>query len=162
LHTTAVRRLTGDEHLTAEFATTWRTYELDERTRTLLAYTEKLTKIPSQIENRDTDALREAGWNEDAVYEATCLISFFNFSGRLEAASGLPPDEVPAEAIKPEARADSLPLREVTEVEVLVSGVASRENGILGRGKARSPPRFLARTCNDAHPAPVPHRCRRS
>jgi alkylhydroperoxidase family enzyme len=99
-----VRRLTGDEHLTDQFSTTWRTYELDEMTRELLEYAEKLTKSPSEIEDADADAMREAGWSEDGVYQATALVSFFNFSGRMEAASGLPPDEVPAGAITPEAR----------------------------------------------------------
>ena len=97
-------RLTGDEHLDSEFATTWRTYDLDDKTGSLLAYAEKLTKAPGQLEDSDVDALREAGWSEDAIYEATALSSFFNFSGRLEAASGLPPDEVPAGAVTPEAR----------------------------------------------------------
>ena len=100
-----MRRLTGDDHLDAEFATTWSTYDLDGKTRSLLAYAEKLTKTPGRIEDEDTDALREAGWSEDAIYEATALTSFFNFSGRLEAASGLPPDEVPGGSITPEARA---------------------------------------------------------
>jgi len=99
-----VRRLTNDEHLTAEFAVTWRTYDLDDKTRTLLAYAEKLTKAPGQVEDTDIEALGEVGWGEDAIYEATALISFFNFSGRLEAASGLPPDKVPAGTITPEAR----------------------------------------------------------
>jgi alkylhydroperoxidase family enzyme len=99
-----VRRLTGDEHLGLEFATTWRTYQLDGKTRALLEYAEKLTKTPSEIEDADVGAVRAAGWNEDAIYEATALISFFNFSGRMEAASGLPPDEVPAGATPPEAR----------------------------------------------------------
>jgi hypothetical protein len=74
-----VRRLTGDEHLSKEFATTWRTYDLDQQTKALLAYAEKLTKAPSQLEDSDVDNLREAGWDEDAIYEATALISFFNF-----------------------------------------------------------------------------------
>jgi uncharacterized peroxidase-related enzyme len=100
-----VRRLTGDEHLSSEFATTWRTYQLDDKTRALLEYAEKLTKTPSEIEDTDFEALRSAGWDKDAVYEATALTSFFNFSGRMEAASGLPPDEVPAGATPPEARA---------------------------------------------------------
>ena len=99
-----MRRLTGDEHLAAEFATTWRTYALDEKTQTLLDYAEKLTKAPGQLGDADVDNLRESGWSEDAIYEATALISFFNFSGRLEAASGLPPDEIPADAVTPEAR----------------------------------------------------------
>jgi uncharacterized peroxidase-related enzyme len=99
-----VRRLTGDEHLTSEFATTWRTYDLDDKTRSLLTLAEKLTKSPGQVADEDFDALRDVGWSEDAIYEATALVAFFNFSGRLEAASGLPPDEVPAEAVTPEAR----------------------------------------------------------
>lgn len=99
-----MRRLTGDEHLDAEFATTWRTFDLDDKTHALLDYAEKLTKAPGQLEDADVEALRDLGWAEDAIYEATALISFFNFSGRLEAASGLPADEVPAGAITPEAR----------------------------------------------------------
>ena len=35
-----MRRLTGDEHLSLEFATTWRTYDLDEGTRALLGAAE--------------------------------------------------------------------------------------------------------------------------
>jgi alkylhydroperoxidase family enzyme len=99
-----VRRLTGDEHLSLEFATTWRTYDFDEKTRALLDYAEKLTKAPSMIDDADVEALRRAGWDEQGIYEATALASFFNFSGRLEAASGLPPDEVPVGARPPESR----------------------------------------------------------
>lgn len=44
----------------------------------------------------DIAKLRECGWNEREIWEITALTSFFNFSGRLEAASGLPPDEIPA------------------------------------------------------------------
>lgn len=102
-----MRRLTGDEHLSLEFATTWRTYELDELTRTLLDYAEKLTKAPSAIDEADFEALRRAGWDDEGIYEATALASFFNFTGRLEAASGLPPDEVPDGARPPEARAET-------------------------------------------------------
>ncbi len=102
-----MRRLTGDEHLSAEFATAWRTYELDEKTRALLAYAEGLTKAPAAIGDADVEALRDAGWNEDAIYEATALIAFFNFSGRMEAAAGLPPDEVPIGSRLPEARGDT-------------------------------------------------------
>jgi alkylhydroperoxidase family enzyme len=102
-----VRRLTGDEHLSPEFATTWRTYDLDEGTRTLLDYAEKLTKAPATVDDGDVEALRRAGWGEQGIYEATALASFFNFTGRLEAASGLPPDEVPAGGRWPEASAEA-------------------------------------------------------
>lgn len=49
-------------------------------------------------------SLREAGWDDQAIWEMTALISFFNFSGRLEAASGLPPDQIPHDANFAEGR----------------------------------------------------------
>ncbi len=93
-----MRRLTDDEHLGAAFATTWPTYELDQKTKALLAYAKKLTQKPGMIEDSDVEDLRAVGWDEKGIYEATALISFFNYTGRMEAASGLPPDEIPADA----------------------------------------------------------------
>jgi alkylhydroperoxidase family enzyme len=95
LHTAAVRRLTKDEHLSPEFATTWPQYDLDEKTRALLFYARKLTESPGMVEDSDVEALRSAGWDERGIYEATALVSFFNFTGRMEAASGLPMDLIP-------------------------------------------------------------------
>ncbi len=100
-----MRRLTGDEHLTPEFAATWPTYELDDKTRALLTYASKLTESPSMLDDDDVDALRRAGWDEDGIYDATALTSFFNFSGRLEAAAGLPPDTIADDARPAEVRA---------------------------------------------------------
>jgi uncharacterized peroxidase-related enzyme len=102
----AVRRLTGDEHLGHEFATTWPTYELDSKTQALLAYASKLTENPSLVNEDDIGLLANAGWTEKAIWEITALVSFFNFSGRLEAASGLPPDQIPEGAKFAEARRD--------------------------------------------------------
>ncbi len=81
-----------------DFATEWPEYDLDEPTRALLTYATKLTEAPAQVGEEDVDRLRAAGWDEEGVYRATALISFFNYSGRMEAASGLPPDEIPADA----------------------------------------------------------------
>lgn len=107
MHTSAVRRLTGNEHLSSEFATEWPTYDLDERTRALLAYVGRLTDAPSQLEDEDVEALRAAGWDERGIWEATDLTAFFNFSGRMEAAAGLPPDEVPSDSSPKEAKPDA-------------------------------------------------------
>lgn len=96
--------MTGDEHLSHEFATTWPEYDLDPETRTLLRYASKLTETPSLVEADDIVALKESGWDDRAIWEITALTSFFNFSGRLEAASGLPPDQIPEGAQIAEAR----------------------------------------------------------
>ncbi len=98
-----MRRLTKDEHLSAEFATTWPQYDLDRKTHALLSYAKKLTQEPSMVEDSDIEDLRAAGWDEQGIYEATALVSFFNFSGRMEAASGLPMDRIPEGAQFPEA-----------------------------------------------------------
>lgn len=68
---------------------------MDARTRALLSYASKLTETPSLVDKDDIRSLRSVGWSEQEIWEITALISFFNFSGRLEAASGLPPDEIP-------------------------------------------------------------------
>lgn len=94
-----------DEHLNHEFATTWPTYDLDPKTRALLTYAKKLTEAPAAIDDADIEALHAAGWDQRGVYEATALISYFNFTGRMEAASGLPQDDVPENARLQEAKA---------------------------------------------------------
>ncbi len=71
---------------------------MDPQTRAVLGYAGKLTETPSLVSEDDIERLRECGWSERAIWEITALVSFFNFSGRLEAASGLPPDEIPAGA----------------------------------------------------------------
>ncbi len=73
----------------------------------MLAYAKKLTEMPAFIDDADIEDLRTTGWDEDAIYEATALVSFFNYSGRMEAASGLPMDEVPADAKFAEATPDN-------------------------------------------------------
>ncbi len=105
MHTAAVRRLTGHEHLGFEFATTWPEYELDDKTRALLGYASTLTDTPSMVKNRDIEALRAVGWDDRAIWEITALVALFNLSGRMEAASGLPPDEIPDDVVFAEATA---------------------------------------------------------
>ena len=78
-----------------EFATTWPEYDLDPKTRSLLGYASKLTEAPSLVNEQDVELLRDSGWSEPAIWEIAALASFFNYSGRLEAASGLPQDEIP-------------------------------------------------------------------
>ncbi len=70
----------------------------------MLGYASKLTESPSLVGEDDIEKLRDSGWSEEAIWQITALASFFNFSGRLEAASGLPPDEIPDGASFAEAQ----------------------------------------------------------
>jgi len=51
----------------------------------------------------DTNRLQEAGWKAREIWEIAALTAFFNFSGRMEAASGLPQDQIPEAARLAEA-----------------------------------------------------------
>ena len=75
---------------------------MDAKTRALLRYASKLTETPSFVAKDDIELLQESGWDERAIWEITALTSFF--SGRLEAASGLPPDQIPESAKFAEAQ----------------------------------------------------------
>ena len=77
---------------------------MDPQTRALLRYASKLTETPSLVNEEAMVALKECGWDAEAIWEITALTSFFNFSGRMEAASGLPPDQIPENARFAEAR----------------------------------------------------------
>ena len=72
----------------------------------MLGYASKLTETPSFVGEEDIEKLRTAGWSEAAIWQITALASFFNFSGRMEAASGLPADVIPDNASFKEAKAD--------------------------------------------------------
>ena len=108
-HCEAMRRLTGDDELGPEFVQKWPDYPIDAQTRALLRYAKRLTQTPEQITDDDIASLRDAGWGERAIYEATGLVGIFNYIGRFEAASGMPMDEIPASADIPEARPDGRP-----------------------------------------------------
>ncbi len=108
-HCEAMRRLTGDDDLGPDFVERWPDYPIDPQTRALLRYARLLTGSPDRVTDQDIEALREAGWDERAAYEATAVIAFLNFVGRFEAAAGLPMDEIRAEADLPIARPDGRP-----------------------------------------------------
>jgi alkylhydroperoxidase family enzyme len=72
----------------------------------MLAFASKLTETPSFVDEDDMEKLRATGWTEQAIWQITALASFFNFSGRMEAASGLPADVIPDNASFKEAKAD--------------------------------------------------------
>ncbi|HEY8862760.1 MAG TPA: peroxidase-related enzyme [Candidatus Dormibacteraeota bacterium] len=105
-HCEAMRRLTADDDFGPQFVEKWPDYPMDAQTLALLTYARRLTGWPDRITDQDIESLKGAGWDERAIYEATALIALFNFIGRIEAASGLPMDEIPASADIPEARAD--------------------------------------------------------
>jgi len=82
-HGAALRVQTGeDSELAAELAADWRTADVSDGLRALLAYAEELTLEPGRVTEADVDALRQAGWSDEAILHACEVVAYFNFVNR--------------------------------------------------------------------------------
>lgn len=81
-HGAALRALTDEEGLVEALAADWRTAAVSAETRALLAYAEELTLRPGEVEESDVEALRRAGWSDEAIVHACEVVSYYNFVNR--------------------------------------------------------------------------------
>jgi uncharacterized peroxidase-related enzyme len=57
------------------------------RGRAFVTYALRLTRTPHAIDERDIDALRQAGLDDRGIHDLACVVAYFNYVNRL--ASGL-------------------------------------------------------------------------
>ena len=74
-------------------ASDWRKANLDPANAALCAYAEKLTKTPTEMSPADLDTLRDHGFDDRAIHDATQVISYFNYINRVADALGVEPEE---------------------------------------------------------------------
>lgn len=87
-----MRRLTGDPVLAERIAQDYRRAGLDKKTRAMLDYAIKLTRTPVDCEESDIEALEEAGFNRDDIYDIINTAAIYNFNNRVASAAGHFPD----------------------------------------------------------------------
>ncbi|RLA04340.1 MAG: peroxidase [Gammaproteobacteria bacterium] len=60
----------------------------------ILHYVKKLTLTPSQLTDADADAIRAAGWDDDALHSINLVVAAFSFMNRYVEGAGLniPPE----------------------------------------------------------------------
>lgn len=58
----------------------------------ILAYIRKLTLTPSRMIPADAEAVFEAGWDEQALFDAVSVCALFNFMNRIVEGSGIKSD----------------------------------------------------------------------
>ena len=57
----------------------YRTAPIDERTKALFAFIEKMNAQSNQIRREDVDRVKCAGWTEEAIYDAITVCALFKF-----------------------------------------------------------------------------------
>lgn len=91
---TAIAQQLGIEPRVIEGAlTAIDTAPVDENFKPLLRYVKKLTETPSRVTTADADAVRAAGWSDDALHEAILVCALHNFFNRWVDGTGADADE---------------------------------------------------------------------
>ena len=74
-------------------AKNWREAPLSKQNQALCAYAEKLTLRPTEMSEQDIIALRDQGLNDQAIHDATQVISYFNYINRIADALHVEPEK---------------------------------------------------------------------
>ena len=88
-HIAVAAKLYEDESLVDAVVKDHQTAPISDAEKLLLSYLEKLTLSPASTAAEDVEALRAAGWSDEAVYDAVCVCAMFNFYNRWIEGSGV-------------------------------------------------------------------------
>merc|ERR1739841_244671 len=91
-HGAAVRQLSGDPELGEMLVMNYRTAELSPRHRAMLDFAHRLTVQPSQMGETDRQALRDAGFVDEEIFDIADVTGFFNMSDRVASAVEMMPN----------------------------------------------------------------------
>jgi uncharacterized peroxidase-related enzyme len=91
-HGAAVRELSGDPVLGELMVMNYRVAELSPRQRAMLDFAAKMTEEPFRIVEADRQALRDAGFSDDDIWDIGAVASFFNMTNRMASAVDMMPN----------------------------------------------------------------------
>ncbi|TBR12577.1 MAG: peroxidase [Rugosibacter sp.] len=92
-HTAVAERLGVDRAAILGALDDIETAPVEARIKPLLRYVKKLTLTPSRMSPADADAVRAAGWNDDALHEAIAVCALHNFFNRWVEGTGVDANE---------------------------------------------------------------------
>lgn len=90
----AILRIRAKDPLIADqVAVNWRKADLTDRQRAMLRYAEKVALAAQDIEDADHQALAQAGFTPDEVWDIGAIAAFFGMSNRLVNAGDIRPND---------------------------------------------------------------------
>ena len=91
-HSQAVREFSDDPVLGDILVTNYREAELTDRHRTMLDYAWKMTATPAETREADRQALRDAGFTAEEIFDITDVVAYFNYTNRMTHGLGMQPN----------------------------------------------------------------------
>jgi alkylhydroperoxidase family enzyme len=88
--------LLGNRSLVDAVLEDYGTAPIDDREKALFGFIEKMNEQSNQIRRDDIDSLKQAGWTEDAIYDAITVCALFRFYNAWIDATGV--HDLPAAA----------------------------------------------------------------
>lgn len=93
-HGAGLRRLTRDDTLVKTLKSgELSSAELSTADRELLQYAIKLTKNPASVVESDIESLRDEGFDDRGIHDASQVISYFNYVNRIADGLGVELEE---------------------------------------------------------------------
>jgi uncharacterized peroxidase-related enzyme len=90
----AILRIRAKNPLLADqIAANWRKAELTERQKAMLEFALKVTERANEVGEADHAALREAGFDDAAIWDIAAIAAFFGMSNRLANVAELRPND---------------------------------------------------------------------
>jgi uncharacterized peroxidase-related enzyme len=89
-HAAAASELLGDEALVWLVLRDLEQASIDDKTRLLMRFVGKVTTSLPNVDANDVQALRDAGWDDEAIYYAVTTCALFNFYNRWITGTGVP------------------------------------------------------------------------
>ncbi|MBN4046572.1 peroxidase-related enzyme [bacterium AH-315-P15] len=82
-----------DENLLEDLHNDLESAGVSEKIRPVLRYVRKLTDVPIKLVSADAQAVYDAGWSEEALYDAIAICALFNFMNRIVEGTGVIPGQ---------------------------------------------------------------------
>ncbi|GAB7117682.1 peroxidase-related enzyme [Natrinema sp. JCM 9743] len=92
-HGALVRIYAEDPTLADQLIANYRTADIGDAHRTMLDVAVKLTERPADVEPADLEALRDAGFSEEAIWDIGAVTAYYNMSNRMAMFAEMRPND---------------------------------------------------------------------
>ncbi|HXT74054.1 MAG TPA: peroxidase-related enzyme [Candidatus Angelobacter sp.] len=92
IHMEVLRQFGIDKPVSRKLVTDYMNAPVDDKTKALFRFADKLTRKPLDVDQPDADEVLRAGWSQAALRETVLTVAFFNYVNRVSFGLGLVTD----------------------------------------------------------------------